>query len=105
MTTILSEVSTQKQHSVISLEMLSEEEAHTTSKPIFKPPMYDVTSDDHSVSDRDLHVSENSCTSQWTQASNTNEGVTPVEPTVTAGTSQCGRVCTMSRRMAESVSQ
>jgi hypothetical protein len=29
----------------------------------------------------------------------------PVEPTVAAGTSQRGRVCTMSRRMAESVSQ
>jgi hypothetical protein len=31
--------------------------------------------------------------------------MTPVEPTVTAGTSQCGQVCTMSQRMAESVSQ
>ena len=31
--------------------------------------------------------------------------MTPVEPTVTAGTSQCGRVRTMSQRMAESVSQ
>jgi hypothetical protein len=35
----------------------------------------------------------------------TNEGVTPVEPTIMAGTSQCGRVCSMSQRMAESVSQ
>jgi hypothetical protein len=31
--------------------------------------------------------------------------MTPVEPTVAAGTSQRGRVCTMSQRMAESVSQ
>ena len=31
--------------------------------------------------------------------------MTPVETTVTAGTSQCGQVCTMSQRMAESVSQ
>jgi hypothetical protein len=31
--------------------------------------------------------------------------VTPVEPTVTAGTIQRGRVCTMSQRMVESVSQ
>ena len=31
--------------------------------------------------------------------------MTPVEPTVTAGTSQHGRVCTMSQRMVESVSQ
>ncbi len=104
-TTILSKVSRPKQHSIISLEMLSEEVAHTVSKPTFKPPMYDVTSDDNIMSDGDLHVSENSCPSQWTQASHTNEGVTPVEPTVTAGTSQRGRVHTMSRRMAESVSQ
>jgi hypothetical protein len=31
--------------------------------------------------------------------------MTPVEPTVTAGTSQRGRVCTMSQRMAESLFQ
>jgi hypothetical protein len=31
--------------------------------------------------------------------------MTTVEPTIAAGTSQRGRVCTMSRRMAESVSQ
>jgi hypothetical protein len=31
--------------------------------------------------------------------------MTPVEPTVTAGTSQHGQVCTMSQRMAESMSQ
>jgi hypothetical protein len=31
--------------------------------------------------------------------------VMPVEPTVTAGTSQGGQVCTISRRMAETVSQ
>jgi hypothetical protein len=76
-----------KQHSVISLEAPSEEEAHTMSKPIFKPLMYDVTSDDYSISDGDSHVSENSHTSQQNQASHSNEGVIPVEPTVTAGTS------------------
>jgi hypothetical protein len=31
--------------------------------------------------------------------------MTPVEPTVAAGTSQCEQVCTTSQRMAESVSQ
>jgi hypothetical protein len=31
--------------------------------------------------------------------------MTPVEPTVTAGTSKHGRVCTMSQRMVESMSQ
>ncbi len=103
-TTILSKVSMSKQHSIISFKTPSEEEAHTASKPIFEPPVYDVISVYYSVLDQDLHVSENSCTSWRTQASHTNEGVTPIEPTVTASTSQCRRVCTMSRRMAESVS-
>jgi hypothetical protein len=58
-TTVLFKVSVPKQHSVISLEMPSEEEAHTMSKLIFEPPMYAITSDDYSVSDRELHVSEN----------------------------------------------
>jgi hypothetical protein len=35
-----------KQHSIISLEMPSEEECHTMSKPIFEPNTYDTTSDD-----------------------------------------------------------
>ncbi len=101
---ILSKVSMSKQHSIISSEMPSEEDANTMSKPFFKPLAYNNTSDDYSVSDADLQVSENSCTSQQTQASHTNEGVTPTEP-VTAGTSQRGRVCTMSQRMVELVSQ
>ncbi len=46
--------------------------------------------------------SGNSCTSQ---APHQAEGVTTIEPVVTAGTSRSGRVCTMSRRMAESTSQ
>jgi hypothetical protein len=46
--------------------------------------------------------SGNSCTSQAPQQA---EGVTMIEPTVTAGTSRSGRACTMSRRMAESTSQ
>ncbi len=103
-TTILSTASTPKQHSIISSETPFEEDANTMSKPFFKPLAYDNTSDDNSISDMDLQVSENSCTSQQTQASHTNEGVTPTEP-VTAGTSQRGRVCTMTQRMAELVSQ
>jgi hypothetical protein len=102
--TILSEVSTPKQHSVISLEMLSDEESHTMSKPVFKPNTYDTMSDDYSISEA-LQVSENSHTSWRNQASHTTDETTPVEPTVTAGTSQRRQVCTMSRRMAESVSQ
>jgi hypothetical protein len=75
------------------------------SKPIFEPNTYDTMSDDYIVSDKAMHVSVNSRTSQQNWASHTTEEVTPVEPTVTAGTSQCGQVCTMSQRMAESVSQ
>jgi hypothetical protein len=46
--------------------------------------------------------SSNSCTSQ---APHQAEGVTTIEPAVTAGTSRSGRVRTMSRRMAKSTSQ
>jgi hypothetical protein len=59
-TTVLSKVSVPKQHSIISLETPSEKETHTMSKPIFAPPMYDVTFDDYSVSEGESHVSENS---------------------------------------------
>jgi hypothetical protein len=52
-----------KQHIVISLEMLSEEDANTTSEPFFEPLTYNTMSDDYSISDADLQVSENSCTS------------------------------------------
>jgi hypothetical protein len=103
--TIVTEVSTPKQHSIISSKTLFEEESHTMSKLIFEPNTYDTTSDDYSISDANLQVSEYSHTSWQNQASHTAEGVTPVEPTVTAGTSQHGQVCTMSRRMVESVSQ
>ncbi len=74
------------------------------SKPIFKPNTYDTTSDDYSNSDA-LQVSENSHTSWKNWASHTTYELRPVEPTVTAGTSQHGRVRTMSQRMVESVSQ
>ncbi len=77
------------QCSIISLETPSEEETHAMSKPIFAPPIYDVTLDDYKVSNGESHVSENSHPSQWTQASHTNEGVTPVEPTITVCMSQC----------------
>ncbi len=93
---ILSKVSTPKQHSLTSLEMLSEKESHTMSESIFEPNTIDTRSDDYSVSDADSQVSGNSRTSWQNRASHTTEEVTPVEPTVTAGTSQCGQVCTMS---------
>jgi hypothetical protein len=101
----LSMVSMPKQHSIMYSETPSDEEPHTMSKPIFEPNACDTTSDDYSVSDAALQVSENSHTSQQNWASHTTDEVTPFEPTVTAGTSQHGQVCTMSQRMAESVSQ
>jgi hypothetical protein len=75
------------------------------SQPIFKPNTFDTMSDDYSVSDAALQLSENSHTSWQNWASHTTDEVTPVEPTVIAGTSQQGQVRTMSQRMAESMSQ
>ncbi len=61
--TALSEVSVPNQHSVMYLEMLSAEEPHTLSNPVYNPNTFDTTSDDNSVSEA-LQVSENSHTSQ-----------------------------------------
>ncbi len=77
------------------LETPSAEDPHTMSNPVFDPNTFDTTSDDNRVSEA-LQVSENSHTSQQNQSSNTTDEMTPVEPTVAAGTSQRGRVCTMS---------
>ncbi len=102
--TVLSKVSVPNQHSVMYSEMPSDEQPHTISNTVFDPNTFDTTSDDYSVSEA-LQVSENSHTSQQNQSSHTTGEMTPVEPTVTAGTSQRRQVCTMSRQMAESVSQ
>ncbi len=102
--TALSEVSMPNQHSVMYSGTPSDEEPHTMSNPVFNPNTFDTTSDDYSVSEA-LQVSENSHTSLQNQSSHTTDQMMPVEPTVTAGTSQCGRVCTLSQRMAEFVSQ
>ncbi len=74
------------------------------SNPVFNPNTFDTTSDDFSISEAS-QMSENSHTSQQNQSSHTTDEMTPVEPTVTAGTSQHGQVHTMSQRMVESVSQ
>jgi 4-hydroxy-3-methylbut-2-enyl diphosphate reductase IspH len=71
----------------------------------FMPPVFDVTSDDYSVSDGDSLVTENTGPSRQSRAPLQTEGVTPAEPTISAGTSQRGRVRTLSRRMAESIAQ
>jgi hypothetical protein len=60
--TILFKVSMPNQHSVIYLEMPSDEESHTMSNPIFDPNTFDTTSEDYSISEAS-QVSENSHTS------------------------------------------
>ena len=74
-------------------------------EPSFSPPIFDVTSDDYSISDGDSLVTENTGPSCQSRASLQAEGVTPAEHPVTAGTSQRGRVRTMTQRMAESIAQ
>jgi hypothetical protein len=101
--TILFMVSMPNKRSVISLEMPSNKESHTMSNPVLKPNTFDTTSDDFSVSEA-LQVSENSHTSWQNWSSHTTDEEMPVEPSVTAGTSQRGQVRTMSQRMVESVS-
>jgi hypothetical protein len=54
---------------------------------------------------RNPGVPENALPSRQSWASHQHEGVTSIEPTVTAGTSQRGRVCKLSQIMAESVAQ
>ncbi len=60
------------------------------------PPFYEVTSEDLSISDGDSQVTEDVQPCRQSRASHGNEGVTNVEPTVTACTSQRGQVRTMS---------
>jgi hypothetical protein len=66
---------------------------------------FDVMIDGESFADRESQAtgsSGNFCTSQ---APHQAEGVAKIEPTVTAGTSRSGRICTMSRKMGKSTSQ
>ena len=92
------------QHSIMYSETPSDEEPHTMSNLVFNPNTFDNTSDDYSISEAS-QVSENSHTSQQNWSSHMIDEVMLVEPTVTAGTSQRGQVCTMSQTMVESVSQ
>ncbi len=61
--TVLSKVSMPNQHSVMYLEMPSDEEPHTMSNPVIDPNTFVTTSDDYSVLEAS-QVSENSHTSQ-----------------------------------------
>ncbi len=90
---ILSEVSAPTQHSSMSLETPSED-THTTSKSLLARPTYGITLDNYSISGGKTLVKENTHPSCKSQTSHQAEGVTPVAPAVTPGTSQCGQVCT-----------
>jgi hypothetical protein len=57
-------------------------------EPMFSPPVFYVTSEEYSVTDGDSHVTEHTEPSRQSRASLQAEGVTPAEPTVTAGTSR-----------------
>jgi hypothetical protein len=103
-TTILSEMSAPIQHGVMYPESLSEGDT-PPEEPTFSPPVFNVTLDDYSVSDGDSHVTKNTGPSCQSRAPLQAEEVTPAEHPVTAGTSQRGRVRTMSRRMAKSIAQ
>jgi hypothetical protein len=97
---ILSEVPASTQHSVMCPETQSE--ANVPSEEISVAlPFHELATDNYSVSDGDSQVTENVQPSHQSQT----EGATSAEPTATAGTSQRGRICTMSQRMAESVAQ
>ena len=58
-----------------------------------------------STIDYDFMTDTETSTAGDSQASTQAEGALRIESTVTAGTSQSGRVCTMSHRMAEFTSQ
>jgi hypothetical protein len=87
--TVLSKVSVPNQPSVMFLELPSDEEPHTMRDSVFDPITFDTTLDDYSISEAS-QVTENSHTSWQNQSSHTTDEITPVEPTVIAGTSQCG---------------
>jgi hypothetical protein len=103
-TIILSEISAPTQRSVMYPGAPSEDTVPLEGISVASP-FHEFTADDHSVSDGDSQITENVQPSCQSRASHQNEGVISIEPTVTAGTNQRGQVCTMSRRMAESVAQ
>jgi hypothetical protein len=61
--TALFEVSMPNQHSIMYLEMPSDEEPHTMNNPVSDSNTFDTISDDYSISEA-LQGSENSHTSQ-----------------------------------------
>ncbi len=66
---------------------------------------FDVMIDGESFADGESQATGSSGISCTSQAPPQAEGVTMIEPTVTASTSRSRRICTTSRKMAESTSQ
>jgi hypothetical protein len=66
---------------------------------------FDIMIDGESFADGESQATGFSGSSCTSQAPHQAEGVTTIEPKVTAGTSRSGRICTVSRKMAKSTSQ
>ena len=85
---ILSEVSAQTPCSVMYHETPSEANIPLEEISVV-PLLLKFTVNDYRVSDGDSQVTENVQPSRQSPAFHQNGGATSVEPTVTAGTSQC----------------
>jgi hypothetical protein len=66
---------------------------------------FDVMIDGESFADRESQARGSSGYSCTSQAPHQAEGVTTIEPTVTASTSRSRTICTISRKMVKSTSQ
>jgi hypothetical protein len=104
-TQILSDLAPPTQSSMMSQTIPSENRPDDLDDFSVPQVDFDVMIDGESFADGESQAtgfSGNSCTSQ---APPQAEGVTTIEPMVTAGTSRRGRIRTMSRKMAKSTSQ
>ena len=77
--------------------------------PFFPSDEFSIPTIDHeaTMNDKTSTAGESlpSRTPCQSQASTQAEGALQIKPTITAGTSQAGRICVMSQKMAESTSQ
>jgi hypothetical protein len=96
--------SNSQRQSSAALSLETPSECHFSGRILIAPPVYNVTLDNHSISRHPFQIPEKGRPSQWARALHQTEGVTPAEPSVTAGTCQPGYFFTMPRRMAKSVS-
>jgi hypothetical protein len=86
--------------------IFSSENRSNTSDDISAPQVdFDVMINGEGFADEESQAIGSSGDCCTIQASHQAEEVTLIEPTVTAGTSRSRRVCTISRRMADSILQ